>query len=494
MQRSIKEEIKYLEGKLSKNENSMLFARLADAYLQMDRVDEAIALCEKGIKKHPYYVTGHYVLGKCYFRKKLFDQAEKELKRVLLFDPKYLAAHRDYAELMAQIGWINTSEMSYQEIVRIDPLNQAAKQRLEELRSRMDRAPERPTAADEKELQAVEADLISELEAESEADLSKTAASKSDRQVDASHSTDRSFMPELDVAPETENEFGPESPHGVVPDVPSAAQAAPREIPTPPQTRESRRHPGQQAYFSENEPLFEDDNANLDLLEDIFRDDELSDLLGEEDDLVSQIEQPDFDALDTAPDEAGLGDQFSKRSEFEDHGDFETSEMDGLADEDVFALMTGDEDRISPAPPSRESHEPSWRRETPSKPEPKAKRAESEAKPQPKADVESPLKKTLETIQRQTRPRFEPPSEAPRATEQQTADSDSSEPSDKNDLLRKKEKIVTPTLGEIYAAQHQYAKAIGVYEILRKKDPNNEFYKQKIEYLQKKLEESQSES
>lgn len=59
---------------------------------------------------------------------------------------------------------------------------------------------------------------------------------------------------------------------------------------------------------------------------------------------------------------------------------------------------------------------------------------------------------------------------------------------------RKKEKIVTPTLGEIYAAQQQYAKAIGVYELLRKKDPNNEIYKKKIEYLQKKLEESQSRS
>ena len=58
---------------------------------------------------------------------------------------------------------------------------------------------------------------------------------------------------------------------------------------------------------------------------------------------------------------------------------------------------------------------------------------------------------------------------------------------------RKKEKIVTPTLSEIYAAQHQYAKAIGVYEILRKKDPDNELYSQKIEYLQKKLEESQEE-
>ncbi|UCE08648.1 MAG: tetratricopeptide repeat protein, partial [bacterium] len=164
MQKSVKEEIKFLQGKLDKNEDSVLFARLADAHLQMDRVDEAIELCENGIKKHPFYVTGHYVLGKCYLKKKMFDQAEKELKRVLLFDPKYIAAHRDYGELMAQIGWNNTCEMSYEEIVRIDPLNEKAKKRLEELReqSALTRE-EQPEEQSEMELEEVEEDILTGL-------------------------------------------------------------------------------------------------------------------------------------------------------------------------------------------------------------------------------------------------------------------------------------------------------------------------------------------
>jgi len=144
MRKPLKEQVKFLTGKLEENEDSILFARLADAYLQMDRVDEAIEVCEKGIRKHPYYVTGHYVLGKCYLKKKLFDQAEKELKRVLLFDEKYIAAHRDYGELMAQIGWSNTCEMSYQEIIRIDPFNEKAQQRLLELKNQ-------PTPSDKEE-------------------------------------------------------------------------------------------------------------------------------------------------------------------------------------------------------------------------------------------------------------------------------------------------------------------------------------------------------
>jgi tetratricopeptide (TPR) repeat protein len=55
-----------------------------------------------------------------------------------------------------------------------------------------------------------------------------------------------------------------------------------------------------------------------------------------------------------------------------------------------------------------------------------------------------------------------------------------------------REKIVTPTLGEIYAAQGQYAKAIGVFELLSKKEPNNRSYRDKIEYLKKRLQETQN--
>lgn len=54
--------------------------------------------------------------------------------------------------------------------------------------------------------------------------------------------------------------------------------------------------------------------------------------------------------------------------------------------------------------------------------------------------------------------------------------------------------IVTPTLGEIYAAQGHYSKAIGVYEILLKKDPGNQTYKDKIAYLRDKLAEEQAKS
>jgi len=119
--------LSFLETYLSENPESMLFARLADYYLESQRVDEAIRVCEDGIKKHPYYATGHFVLGKSYLANKMYEQAEKEFKRVLLFDPKFLAAHKMYGDLMKEIGWENTCEMSYKKILQIDPLDEVAR-------------------------------------------------------------------------------------------------------------------------------------------------------------------------------------------------------------------------------------------------------------------------------------------------------------------------------------------------------------------------------
>ena len=45
---------------------------------------------------------------------------------------------------------------------------------------------------------------------------------------------------------------------------------------------------------------------------------------------------------------------------------------------------------------------------------------------------------------------------------------------------------MTTTLGEIYAAQGQFEKAIKVYENLLEKNPDNKHYQEKIEELKNK--------
>jgi len=384
MQKSIKEEIKFLEGKLEKNPDSILFARLADAYLQVDRIDDAIELCENSIKKHPFYVTGHHVLAKIYLKKKLFDQAEKELKRVLLFDPKYISAHRNYGELMLQIGWGNTCEKSFEEILQIDPFNEKARQRFNELKDHSPLPKEQP----KKVQQVTDYDVLEE---------------------------------------------------NMLSDIPQAIED---EEPLPPKIEPEQHftHAKSKNFFAEDSMNdFEDEQANLDMLEDIFRNDVGTDFKLENDierDIKpAQPQKPDPSFDITEP--KFLSRQKAPDNQFEE---FESEYFDGLEDDEILSLMSDEKE--------------------PPKQEPEPAEIEPETKPQKQYDYEPPQpSKPVEKL-------------------------------DSGDADKRKEKIVTPTLGEIYAAQQQYSKAIGVYEILRRKDPDNQLYKQKIEYLQKKLEES----
>lgn len=398
MQKSVKEDIKFLENKLEKNPESILFARLADAYLQADRIEEAIELCEDGIKKHPFYVTGHYILAKIYLKKKLFDQAEKELKRVLLFDPKFIAAHRDYGELMSHIGWNNTCEMSYEEIVQIDPFNEKAKKRYKELKE-ISPAPKEHPKPDQSE---VEYDMFEE-----------------NILSDVSHPV---VEDEQDHDDPLLEKFEPE---------------------TKPAPTDSRNYfPGQVADD------FEDEQENLDMLEDIFRDDVGSELILD-DDIASikkaqPYQKPD-NSFDLAEPKFLSGDE-KQATKYEE---FEKEAFEGLEDDEIFSLISNE--------PEQPKHDP-----------------------KPTVPERPPQKKPEPMKLQDTRARSN------------SGDVDNHKQKlDTGDADKRKEKIVTPTLGEIYAAQQQYTKAIGVYEILRKKDPDNELYKQKIEYFQKKLDESQ---
>ncbi len=125
--------IQYLENRLNKNPKSLLFARLADNYIARGRIDEAIILCKSGIKYHPDYITGYLILSKAFLIKEDYEKAETELKRVLSRDRHYIAAHKYLADLMLKMGWENTAAMHYKDILKIDPLNAEASEKLSEL-------------------------------------------------------------------------------------------------------------------------------------------------------------------------------------------------------------------------------------------------------------------------------------------------------------------------------------------------------------------------
>lgn len=384
-------DVEFLESYLNEHPESILFARLADVYLHQDRVDQAIQVCEEGIKKHPYYATGHFVLGKSYMAKKLFEQAEKEFKRVLLFDPKFLAAHKLYGDLMKEIGWENTCEMSYKKILQIDPLDEHAR--------------------------SVVGEYILEGEQRSE---SKAASGAS--------------MPD-DTSARPESESGA----GVDLDAVSPISVS----------------------AEEEDMLFDETEVSTEEVIKAQAPAETKEATGIDD---AEAEEFSFILDDIFKDEVVEGGTEKKPSAPEST---ETSTENGAANEEPDPFLADLQ------MPPETAYQPPAKPEIRQVSEPPA-----EPEPDPFEDI---FKEPLSGPGPESQAKPVPPEPYPQSPPVPTK-------------KKKGDKIVTPTLGEIYAAQGQYSKALDVFETLIKKHPDNEFYIQKIAMLKQKLAESRDEA
>jgi tetratricopeptide (TPR) repeat protein len=458
-----------LQVLLQQNPNSLTFGRVAEALMQKGRLDEAIQLCEEGIRRHPYYVTGHMVLGKCYLQKKLFDQAEKEFKRVLLFDPQYLAAHKHYGDLMREIGWDNTCEMSYRKILQIDPLDKAVKELVEEFASRAKgektAAAMRPATKPAKEAPLAPPPLAPRPTLDDDY-LSSTGVGEGDF---LRYETPSSLEPEK-IAP-IEFEQTPE------PDFAAAASEPPDRV--IPEADEER--------FSY-------------ILDDIFQDE----VLDEKTSKLSAPEKPSKPAGYPSADQIE-----AEAADFADNENLTATSWPQPRNDAKPAAPL----RYEPAAPDADGFDADGVDEpempspgTPSKiqgrpvdfdldfdempPAPADSGTAAPIKPLPvNLDMDVPEPEDSKALTRPG-PRPAASTRMPVRRGRTLADFNGEEPAPPS--ASEREKIVTPTLGEIYAAQGQYTKAIGVFELLSKKEPNNRNYRDKIEYLKKRLQETQN--
>ncbi|MEJ2543101.1 MAG: hypothetical protein P8Y99_03455 [Calditrichaceae bacterium] len=77
---------------LNSGNDSILFAHKAFKFLENQLYDDALAICEEGVKHFPFYAEGHFILGKCYQTLKKYDDAKNEYERTLVFMPGHIRA------------------------------------------------------------------------------------------------------------------------------------------------------------------------------------------------------------------------------------------------------------------------------------------------------------------------------------------------------------------------------------------------------------------
>jgi tetratricopeptide (TPR) repeat protein len=457
MQETFTNEIKKLNDYLHQNPSSMLFARLADRYLAMKEIEKAIDICQSGLRHHPDYSSAYFVLAKCFFARKQYDEAERRLKRVISLEPAFLKAHKLYSDLMAEIGWTQSSHTSLRKIHEIDPLFPL------KIEAQTETAPVESSAPNSLELDSI---------------------------------MDEYPMETLTTA----HEFYEE---------PTLVQPLDMTLPVSPEIEDDLLNDPPSDDFEKEEARFSeilDDLFSPRMVEEARVESETRTLL----ERVVQAEQSTSEPSNSKsepvlpPPVASMADRLMDRP-------IPDERKNQTADDPFESLKYP---RVEPLPkvPKSEIKPMEWERSSgPSQPPPiipmedpfsnkldGMKPFESEEKDfssflsalDEMGDAEEELSFDAELLQpNEELISFEQPGEA-------FTDFPTDEPdvpvNAKNRTEKPKEKFVTPTLGEIYAAQGQYAKAISVFELLLKKNPENEWYKTKLDYLKKKNQEERS--
>jgi Flp pilus assembly protein TadD len=112
--------IRRYEERLARDPTSLLFAQLADLYRKVGRSREAVALCREGLARYPHYTTARLILAKACVADGDFEQALGELHAILELSPKDVQCHRLAAEVYRLRGDIDAAVKHLETAVGLD--------------------------------------------------------------------------------------------------------------------------------------------------------------------------------------------------------------------------------------------------------------------------------------------------------------------------------------------------------------------------------------
>lgn len=120
---NIHPELEELFERYRKAPEGYSFVPLADACRKVGSLDEALEICEKGIARHPTYVSGHVVRGKCFYDKGDRDMAMGTFEKVLDLDANNLVALKFLGMMEAEDGDFELARTHLEQILVLDPDN-----------------------------------------------------------------------------------------------------------------------------------------------------------------------------------------------------------------------------------------------------------------------------------------------------------------------------------------------------------------------------------
>ena len=106
--------IEELEKRLDADPNSRMFVQLAEEYRKAGLLDNAVEICEEGLKKHPQYPSARVALGRALLESESFSRAAEEFETVLAQVPDNILANKFLGETYHRMGRLDEALQKYQ--------------------------------------------------------------------------------------------------------------------------------------------------------------------------------------------------------------------------------------------------------------------------------------------------------------------------------------------------------------------------------------------
>ena len=128
-----REEIKKLESLYAEHPEGRIFTHLAEAYRKAGELEQARAVLEDGIRKHPDYSSAHVVLGRVLMDQDRGAEAEAEFHRVIELDAHNMVALRALGDLARLDGRSEDALDYYHRLLEVEPADEDVRALVEQV-------------------------------------------------------------------------------------------------------------------------------------------------------------------------------------------------------------------------------------------------------------------------------------------------------------------------------------------------------------------------
>ncbi len=489
---------------LSIGSESILFAHKVDLLIEDDEIDQALELCEEGVKRFPFYTEGYVQLARCYQLKNRNEDAIKAYKHALILQPSHTKALKGLAYLYYKMRERELGEKTLLKAYLFDPYDAELHEFLEsegllsklysllvfeedekdatrqedvmlDLEEILDDT--RPTDEDERN------QILEEIDEHSQVGEKELFGESLDREEEI-EKIDESFF-DVETSDSEEEDSFPEELAAIAPGIGEQEESKSETEPEPPAEPQEKTTPAPE----EREEFTQ-------WMSDLFKPDEPSSP-PEEEQAPSEQEPPVADA-----DEQMVND-LDTILIFSDHRKNELTTEPQDEDEDEkplgdFNALEEDIERISSTEfleieqhmvePESSAEEVAEDQEEQAVVEDAEKKEEAPAEPQEAASTEAEQKSESDVDQVLKRLEESEKRRDESALRKKQIDQwESQAESDNVDIddIISNPSLLTPTFGEILIAQHKFEDALKVFQALAEKEPENPRIHKKIEFLKK---------